>query len=157
MASFSATVSDWVAAEKERQTAVFRASVQEFVSKAQLTVPAGGNMPINFGFLRSSILVSTDGPPVTRADGEPEKGRTYPENAQVALVIAGLEIGQDLYGGWSAAYAMRMEYGFVGQDSLGRTYNQQGFGFVAKAAQLWPQIVAEQSAAAQTYVEGGGK
>lgn len=156
MATFAATVSDWVAAEKERQTNVFRASVQEFVSRAQITVNDGGNMPIKTGFLRASILMSTDGPPISRADGVPEKGKTYPENGQVALVIAGLEIGQDIYGAWSAAYAKRMEYGFVGTDSLGRTYHQSGFGFVALAAQAWPSIVEEQSAAAQAFVEGQG-
>ncbi len=157
MASFSATVSDWVTAEKARQTAVFRASVQEFVSQAQVTVPAGGNMPISTGFLRASILISREGPPISRADGQPEAGKAYPENGQVALVIAGAEIGETIYGAWSAAYAKRMEYGFVGTDSLGRQYNQVGFGFVAKAAQKWPEIVAEQSATAQSYVHGSGK
>lgn len=152
MADFAATVSKWVAAEKDRETAVFRASVQEFVSRAQLTVRAGGNMPIDVGFLRSSIIGSTEGPPVTRADGQPEKGKTYPENDQINLVIAGMEIGQNLYAGWAAAYAKRMEYGFVGTDSLGRTYHQPGFGFVALAAQGWPSIVEEQSAAAQASV-----
>jgi len=157
MGTFAATVSEWVASEKARQTAVFRASVQEFVSRVQITVPAGGNMPIDTGFLRASLQMSTEGPPVTRADGEPVPGGVYPENGDVALVIAGAEIGQDLYAGWSAAYARRMEYGFVGKDSLGRSYNQAGFGFLALAAQQWPAIVAEQSVAAQSYVEGGGK
>jgi len=39
-----------------------------------------------------------------------------------------------------------MNYGFVGQDSLGRTYNQAGFGFAEDAASKWPAIVAAEAA-----------
>lgn len=158
MSTFGATVSEWVAAEKERKTAVFRASVQEFVSRAQTTVNDGGHLPIDIGFLRASIIVSLDGPPVSRADAEPAKGTTYSyDGAEVNLVISGAELGQDIFGAWAAVYAKRMEYGFVGEDSLGRTYNQTGFGFVGKTAQQWQAIVEEQSAAAMASVQGSGQ
>jgi hypothetical protein len=39
-----------------------------------------------------------------------------------------------------AAYARRVEYGFVGTDSLGREYNQAGAGMVAQTVKELPQI-----------------
>jgi hypothetical protein len=59
----------------------------------------------------------------------------------VELVILTANLGDTIYIGWTAAYAMRMEYGFQGPDSLGRVYNQPGNGFARSAAQNWPKIV----------------
>jgi hypothetical protein len=50
-----------------------------------------------------------------------------------------------VYIGWQAAYSRRLNYGFAGEDSLGRTYNQSGYGFAEAAAAKWPQIVQEQA------------
>lgn len=58
--------------------------------------------------------------------------------------------GETLYIGFQANYARRMNYGFVGEDSLGRTYNQSGFGFVEKAAARWPFIVDAAAAKVRT-------
>lgn len=59
----------------------------------------------------------------------------------VGVVALSLELGDKVYLGYQAVYAARQNFGFVGEDSLGRTYNQGGFGFVEKAAAKWPQIV----------------
>jgi len=48
-----------------------------------------------------------------------------------------------------------MNYGFVGTDSLGRTYNQTGFGFVDAVAQRWPQIVIQAEAKVRDRFEAG--
>ena len=66
----------------------------------------------------------------------------FPGNSgQIALTIAGAELTDTIYLGFQAAYALRMEYGFIGQDSLGRTYNQSGNQFVGLAAQRWQEFV----------------
>jgi hypothetical protein len=41
----------------------------------------------------------------------------------------------------ATVYAKRLEYGFVGTDSLGRYYNQPGRFFVTDTCKRWPQIV----------------
>lgn len=83
-------------------------------------------------------------PPVVEGD------KSFTDSG-VEMVIQGAEIGDTIYLGFQAAYALRMEYGFVGQDSLGRNYNQRGFGFVEKTGERWPQIVKQ----AETLVRGG--
>ncbi|PPU15882.1 hypothetical protein XacyCFBP2565_08385 [Xanthomonas arboricola pv. corylina] len=93
----------------------------------------GGKMPVDTGFLRNSAVASKDGP-ASSESGEP------------ALVFAALQLGEAVWAGWTAAYAMRMEHGFSGKDSLGRQYEQAGKGFMRAAAQNWDFIVNEVTA-----------
>ena len=51
-------------------------------------------------------------------------------------------LGDVIMLGYQAIYARRVDGGFVGQDSLGRNYNQEGANFVAYAATQWPVMVA---------------
>lgn len=46
--------------------------------------------------------------------------------ARCNFVAATMQMGQVYYMGNTAEYALRLELGFVGQDSLGREYNQRG-------------------------------
>ncbi|NTE87198.1 hypothetical protein [Agrobacterium rubi] len=138
--SFAAQVSEWAQAEKEREEAVFQIAAQMVADEVRETVPEGGNLPIDLGNLRRSLMASTTAmPPVV------EGQETFTDGG-VEMIIAGAELGGTIYLGFQAAYAMRMEYGFVGQDSLGRNYNQAGFGFVGRTSQRWPQLVAEAEA-----------
>jgi len=80
--------------------------------------------PVDTGFLSTSWQPSI-GQPLA---GEGNGGTSMQVSAIAASVVAG-----DIY--WmtnNAAYARRIEYGFVGTDSLGRTYNQKGRFFVRK-------------------------
>lgn len=142
--SFSAEVSAWASAELERAEAVFQTAAQTVANEVREPVAAGGRMPVKTGNLRRSLMASTSSMP-TIIEGKQQ----FTDNP-VELVIAGAELGGTIYLGFQAAYAARMNYGFVGQDSLGRSYNQAGFGFVDAVAQRWPQIVAE----AETTVQG---
>ena len=58
-----------------------------------------------------------------------------------SLALAGLEIGDTAHFEWTMEYAARIEYGFSGTDSLGRTYNQPGWQFVGLNAAKWPEKV----------------
>lgn len=106
-------------------------------------------MPIDTGNLRRSLMASTSAMPTIK------EGKETFTDTGLELVIAGANLGSAVYLGFQAAYAPRMNYGFVGTDSLGRVYNQAGFGFVDAVAQRWPQIVAAAEATVRTRFEAG--
>ncbi|WP_165402885.1 hypothetical protein [Pseudoxanthomonas winnipegensis] len=114
---------------KLRQEVVFRESAQQVLAKANTAEGQGGRLPVKTGFLRGSVAASKEGMPAGANDP--------------ALVFSTLKIGEQVYAGWTAVYAMRMECGFQGTDSLGRTYDQAGKGFLRAAVQNWDFIVAE--------------
>lgn len=150
--SFSAQVDAWVKQVKTREVAVFKESAQRVISEMQTPEGAGGRMPVDTGFLRASIQATLGAP----ATGflSPLVDAPSPDAGQVALVIAGAELGDTIFATYGAEYARRQEYGFVGEDSLGRSYNQAGKGFVRSAAQKWPQIVGQVSAELKTRITG---
>ena len=108
-------------------------------------------MPVKTGNLRRSLMASTSVMPTIR------EGKETFSDSGIEMVIAGAALGSTVYLGFQAAYAARMNYGFVGEDSLGRVYNQAGFGFVDAVAQRWPQIVAEAEAKVRSRFEGGSQ
>jgi hypothetical protein len=118
---------------KQRQEAIFRESAQAVMDQANTPEGKGGKLPVDTGFLRNSVVASKDGP-ATSESGEP------------ALVFAALQLGESVWAGWTAAYALRMEHGFSGKDSLGRQYEQKGKGFMRAATQNWDFIVNEVTA-----------
>lgn len=109
-------------------------------------------MPIRTGNLRRSLLASTTAPPrVVQGQGE---FSFTDQSGGIELTIAGAEIGQTIYLGFQANYARRMNYGFVGEDSKGRSYNQEGYHFIEGVAQRWQQIVMEEAVIIQGQVAG---
>lgn len=104
--------------------------MEDLFSIAQTTYNEGGRMPIDTGNLRNdSFIAAING--TTAMTGEDA----------YRFAIGSLNVGDVFFGGWRAEYARRMEYGFIGTDSMGRNYNQQGFGFVAHAAAQWQDLV----------------
>jgi hypothetical protein len=124
-------------------TTVFRYSVQQLVEEVTLEGPSkgppsapgrGGWMPVQLGNLRRSLRASTSAMPEINpalhdnvADGLPE----------VAFTIAGAELGEVLYLGFTVAYALPVNYG---HGSFG------GYHFVENTAARWDAIVAENDA-----------
>lgn len=143
--SFSASVSDWVAKTEKRTEAVYKASVQRVIEAAQVPVAAGGNMPVDTGFLRASLVVSL-GMDVPAGREKPEAIAAFNYTAmQVDLVINGATINTPITAAWTANYARHVEYGARGRP---------GRKFRDLAAQRWPSIVAEVSREAQTRAGG---
>lgn len=142
--SFAAQVSEWCQQVEGAAEAVFQTAAQEVANEVREPLASGGRMPIDTGNLRRSLMASTSAMPTIKPDQE-----TFSDSG-LELVIAGAELGSTVYLGFQAAYAARMNFGFVGEDSLGRVYNQTGYGFVDAVAQRWPQIVA----AAEATVRG---
>jgi hypothetical protein len=147
--SFAATIGDWAREELERSEAVFQMAAQTVANEVRTSVAEGGRMPIDTGNLRRSLMASTAEMPSVKPE------QTDFADGGVEMVIGGAELGSTVYLGFQAAYALRMEYGFVGTDSLGRVYNQTGFGFVEAVAQRWQQIVNEAEMNVRGRFEGG--
>lgn len=124
---FSAQVDAWVAATKERTTAVFRESVQRTIIRMQTPVAKGGNLPVDTGYLRASLLGSTSLMPSMRENATQEADA-------IVLTIAGLDLGQTFYAGYTANYARHQEYG---------TSGRPGRRFVGLAADRWQTTVSE--------------
>jgi hypothetical protein len=135
--TFTAQMQDFADLTKQKMELVFKQSAQDVGEIAQAPKAGGGNMPVDTGFLRNSMVAGLNGS--TSLSGA---------DAYV-LAIAGAELGDSVFMGWTAAYALRMEYGFVGTDAAGRTYNQPGNFFAANAAQQWQAIVAKNAAKAR--------
>lgn len=145
--TFATEIEAWVRETKERIAAVFHMAAEDLAEKVV------AKAPIDTGFLRHSFQASGSQMPVIRADAKPTEGAKYPADAgPINLVISNVPLGETVYLGFVAAYALRIEYGFVGQDSAGRNYNQPGRGMVRLAAQNWPWIVAEATARAKAAV-----
>lgn len=131
--SFAAQVAAFQEKCERRGLAIFRESTQRVAQRAGVPEARGGKMPVDTGNLRNSVAGSTTGMPAV--------GAQPPE-----LVLLTVRLGDTVWVGWTAAYAMRMEYGFQGADSLGREYSQAGRGFLRAQIQMWDSIVSDVTA-----------
>jgi hypothetical protein len=135
---FEAQVAEFARLTKEKMLLVVKQSAQDVFEIAQKPKAQGGRMPVAVGYLWNTSFVAGLNGTFTMSGGE-----------SYVLAIAGMELGDSMIGGWSAEYALRMEYGFVGEDSLGRTYNQPGNFYALNAAMEWQAIVARNVQKAQ--------
>lgn len=126
----------WAGRTQSDLTALLRGSVQDLAREASTTIPNGGRVPVKTGNLARSVVV--DNKPPQTIDGL--------ATGDFTLGIANIKPGETIYIGWTAKYSRRQNYGFVGADSLGRVYNQSGFGFAEAAAAKWPAIVQARAA-----------
>lgn len=99
--------------------------------------------PVDLGFLRSSwqpVIGNFSGGPKR----SPKDGPAGPDpTPAIGLKIEEMKAGDHYRLINNAAYAMRIEFGFVGQDSLGRNYNQRGQFFVTRSVKTWALVVAK--------------
>jgi hypothetical protein len=125
---FNVSVKKWIALAGSRADEAFLATCLDAVDRVkQLT-------PVKTGYLRANWTAVREG------DQMPVAGSETP--AETAL--AGLKWGETVYIVNPVVYARRIEYGFVGEDSAGRHYNQAGRGMLQQTVQELPQI-AEQA------------
>lgn len=138
--SFAASVADWCHAVEGAAEAIFKESVQELVAEADRLLtqlvyeaPASPNYR-RTGFLRSSVRVSrTSIPLANRPQGVPDAEYL----SEITVVIAGAELGETLYVGYTANYAGFVHFG---------TSRMAGRPWVQMVAQRWPAIVAAKEA-----------
>jgi hypothetical protein len=112
---FDVQIAQWVAKAKGRTREFCIEFVQDLAEEVVRATP------VKTGFLRASWWASI-GTPTSAAGGG--------SVAAMSLVAAAIVPGDVYYMMNGAAYAMRVEYGFIGQDSLGRNYNQPPRAFV---------------------------
>jgi hypothetical protein len=126
MADFSFDVSRWCDAQRSRADLIFRTIATDAVNRVkELT-------PVDTGFLRSNWTA------LRRGDPEPVAGRAPPPEQ----AIQDLHVGEVVIILNPTVYARRIEYGFVGDDALGRHYSQQGHHMVAQTMAELPAIAA---------------
>ena len=99
-------------------------------------------MPVDDGTLVKSLKMTLGGQPTGQG-----------ETAYIATV-ARASFGDVVRGEYTVDYAMRQEYGFVGEDKLGREYNQKGNSFVGNAVGQWQNIVTK-NARLLAQIQGG--
>src|SRR5690242_13093678 len=139
--SFKATIDNWVKQTPERILAVFKQSAQKVASLAIVGPPG---VPIDTGFARASVRASLSEMPAANQEQPPKPkdhvhGQIiYPyDGSQISLTIANAKIDSTIFIGFTAAYALALEYGHSSQAPT---------GFLRVAAEQWPQIVAQVSA-----------
>lgn len=127
--SFAAQVAGWAEKIPEAVEAVRNGSAQDVVKEMQTPDFEGGRLPYDTGFLWASLMASTASMPSINPNAEPVEGQTYSfDFGPVEAVILGSTLQDDLYFGYTAAYAGHQEYGANGRPPA---------GFVRGAAQNW--------------------
>ncbi len=131
--SFSAQVSAFASKTKERMVAVRNKAVETTIEQMQTPVGKGGNMPVDTGFLRASLQVTTSAP-VAAVMENPGEGAFRYDGEQVVLTLLNAPLDQAIFATYGARYAPFQEYGARGRP---------GRRFVALAAQNWTRNVEE--------------
>ena len=145
MATFSATVSDWIDKVEGASEAILKESAQELAEQAdQLLVDFVYRGPVSpsgyrrTGFLRSSLKASTAQMPAINPSAQPAENGSYTlDPTEITAAITNMELGGKLFMGYVAAYAAHVHYGANGR---------AGRPWVDLAAQRWPSIVDVKSA-----------
>jgi hypothetical protein len=134
---FSVDVRKWVEKAKTNADLAFQATAELALGYIK------NKTPVDTGFLRSSwTIVKGDSASPIAGGGE----------AGALEVIASLKMGDKIGLVNPAPYAMRINFGFQGEDKLGRHYHQQGRHMVEQTMAAMPTL-AEQ---AVRWINGGG-
>lgn len=125
MGNFAAQVGSWANRVDGAIEAVFKESAQELVNELNRLAP------VDTGFLRASLMASTTAmPQMTRAN----PGAAVPGDlGEIMLVIAGADLGDTIYLGYTANYAGWVHWGARGNAPR---------PWVTIVAQRWTAIVA---------------
>lgn len=132
--NFTASMKDWKIKTEKAIELVVKASAQDISNEMVLSVNEGGRMRVDTGFLRNSLVGSTDAMPRIDPGANPSddaEKNSYP-NPDVSMVILGADISRPIYLGFTAAYAVHREYGHNGVPPD---------AFVRMASLKWAKIV----------------
>lgn len=127
---FSIAIDEWVRRARERTDAAVQATALDAVNTVKALTP------VKTGFLRANWTVIRNNDPI------PMPGRVErPED-----VIARIRAGDRILIVNPVVYAARIEYGFVGQDSAGRTFDQKGRAMMQQTIAKLPDIARRAAA-----------
>lgn len=123
---FMLDIDAWIASVSRRSDKLVQAIAEEALARIkELT-------PVKTGLLRASWTV---------VKGQAALGIEGARADDSLAVIAQLHGGDVFAIVNPVVYARRVNYGFVGQDSLGRTYDQKGVHMIEQLQTEMPQIV----------------
>lgn len=125
--SFAKDVAGFKGRFRKRLRAVAKESVQQTVNRANTPQAQGGRMPVDTGFLRSSINGEIGRMPTGPSEG---MGPLSGSGFTASLIRWNPETGEAFFAGWTAKYARFMEY---------------RYGFVRGSTELWDQTVAREA------------
>jgi len=156
---FNAQLSNILDGYKDRMDALVRTATFDLFELIIKRTPGPGNSiqknpapGTPTGFLRGSWYASIGDGGGSSSAGKPDVSG----GIAIATVNAALQrakAGDTIYLLNGAKYAMRLEFGFVGTDSLGRKYNQAPRAFVRSSVSEFPRIVAQAAQRLQTGVK----
>lgn len=133
---FTTQIRNWARNTDQNMNLAFEASVFDLVEEINRPINKGGRMPVKTGYLRSSVSASSVGTPKLI----PQKRSEMAWRAAVTNAVRGSRRTGKLWLAWTAPHANRMNFGFVGYDSLGRYYRQVGLFFIDYGTAKWSQI-----------------
>lgn len=139
---FSRDVDAWAKKAQRRLEYVFRQSSFDVIALMQTPVAMGGNMPVDTGFLRSSLRVSLNAP-ATGQLAKPTLASFVFDPSQFSLTIMNAKLTDTIYAVYLANYAGYQEYGSQGREPR---------RFVGNAAMEWPAIVRANAAKARSLM-----
>lgn len=130
---FFVAVDAWITKAKERQDRVIQLAAELALQRIkELTPVKTGNLRANWVVIRGSKADALSGPP------------PRPEESEQAILT--LHAGDAFTLVNPTEYAARINYGFVGTDSLGRHYDQPGVHMIEKVVTELPDIFAKAGA-----------
>lgn len=127
-------INAWVDETPARILAVVHRAAELLLDELRLGVQNGGKTPWVTGNMVRSIVAQLNAE-IQTADGQ------FPTAGDANAAIALMGPDDTLHIGFQAIYARRVNSGFVGQDSLGRNYNQEGAHFIEAAVLAWPTLL----------------
>lgn len=135
--AFRATLGKWANhSVPEFMLGVARIAIQD---TAELTIDL---TPVDTGFLVANWQPGLNAPVLSEVDAY---GNGYAASKE-AMVVTEIKLGDTFYYTNNAVYARRINYGFVGADSLGRHYNQRGAHMIEQATAAWETNVEKAAA-----------
>lgn len=139
VSKFKAQVNAHADLTEQKLTKIVVGALQELMQEIQTSAPgvtAGGTriegrFPVVSSDLLRSLVVELNSSQVGAGAG-----------AQV-VALANYDLGQVIRFAWTSEYALRVELGFTGTDSKGRTFQQQGWLMVTKNVPKWSALVTK--------------
>lgn len=134
---FLQAVNKWTRETEERSETALQNTALEFYDALRDATP------VDTGNLRNSLIASVNGPAaatVTGPGNNPSDASFRSGAEQSIGNIMNAKLGDKISYVYLATYARRLNYGFVGFDSLGRFYNQAGRFWIERVGSQYRSI-----------------
>ena len=135
--SFSEQVRQFNKEAKDKQNRILQEAIRLLLAEVI------NAMPKEDGNLANSVQVGFDG--VKPIDHDNRATYADPSGSN-AMSLLSVEAGKPVYISITAPYALRANYGFTGQDALGRLFNNRGAFYIQIGEAKWNGFVRQAAA-----------